>query len=87
MNSQKIQSVRKVVVCAALVLATAQLWSAPETAPADVEVAQRFVVALNAGKVQDMASNSSVPFAFRNQEWESAKDGSGFVHGKADDKL
>jgi hypothetical protein len=23
---------------------------------------------------------------FRNQEWESAKDGSGFVHGKADDK-
>jgi hypothetical protein len=87
MRFRRIRWVRNVVISAAIVLAAAQLWSAPGTAPADVEVAERFVVALNAGKVQDMASNSSVSFAFRNQEWESAKDGSGFVHGKTDDKL
>jgi hypothetical protein len=87
MAFHKIRKARNAVVCAALVLATAQLWSAPGTAPADAEVAERFVVALNAGKVQDMVSTSGVPFAFRSQEWESAQDGSGFVHGKAGDKL
>jgi hypothetical protein len=76
-----------VVVCIALVLAAVQLWSEPRPVPADVEVAERFVVALNTGNVQGMVSASGYPFVFRSQEWESAKDGSGFVHGRADDKI
>ncbi|HWY02174.1 MAG TPA: hypothetical protein VNX60_00795 [Candidatus Acidoferrum sp.] len=86
-NSEKTQRVRNVVVCIALVLATVQLWSDPRAIPADAQVAERFVVALNAGNVQGMVSASGCPFVFRNQEWESVKDGSGFVHGRADDKI
>jgi hypothetical protein len=74
------------VICAALVAVVPDLWSGPRTVPTDVEVAERFVVSLNHGNTRDLVSESECPFVFRNQEWESATDGSGFVHGKADDQ-
>lgn len=86
-SSEKTRRVSHVIACAAIVLASVQLWSKPKAAEADEDVAQRFVVALNAGNVKDMVSASGYPFVCRNQEWESAKDGSGFVHGKAEDKV
>lgn len=77
-----------VVICAVAVLVAVVpgLWSRPRAVPTDVEVAERFVAALNQGNTRDLVSDSGCPFVFRNQEWESAKDGSGFVHGRADDQ-
>jgi hypothetical protein len=85
--SEKERKVRNVVVCAVFVLAAVQLWSQLRAAPSDTDVAEGFVVALNAGNAQAMVSTSGYPFVFRNQEWESARDGSGFVRGKAEDKV
>lgn len=73
-------------VCGVLLLTALTLCHRADATETDVEVAQRFVVALNQGKVGEMVAMSACPFVFRNQEWESAKDGSGFVRGKADDK-
>jgi len=73
-------------LCLAVLLVSVPLWSKPAPEVKDVDVAEKFVVALNAGNAQAMASVSRQPFVFRNQEWASANDGSGFVHGKADDK-
>jgi hypothetical protein len=77
---------KRLLICVALVAVVPGLWSRPSAVPADVEVAERFVGALNKGDTRDLVSASGCPFVFRNQEWESAKDGSGFVHGKANDQ-
>lgn len=74
------------VLSLAILLASLPLWSKPAPVLKDVDVAEKFVVALNAGNAQTMASVCGRPFFFRNQEWASATDGSGFVHGKADDQ-
>jgi len=74
------------VICAILSAWSIGVWGRAGVAPTDVEVAEKFVVALNKSNAQEMGSASGCPFVFRNQEWESAKDGSGFVHGKVDDK-
>jgi len=69
-----------------LFVAAVALWSDAKVVPTDVEVAEKFVAALNHGSTEDLVSAAGYPFVFRNQEWESAKDGSGFVHGKSYDK-
>ena len=50
-------------------------------------VAGSFVQALNAKNVEGMAGLSVTPFRYRNQPWESAPDGSGFVLGKVEDRV
>ncbi len=44
------------------------------------------MAALNAGDVDAMMATSRVPFSFRNQEWQTAPDGAGFVLGAAKDR-
>ena len=50
-------------------------------------VARAFVQALNAKNVDGMAGLSVTPFRYRNQPWESAPGGSGFVLGKVEDRV
>jgi hypothetical protein len=85
-RNRMLRRVKVVVICAALIAGVPELWSRPRALPTDIELAERFVVALNEGNTRNLVSESRCPFVFRNQEWESAKDGSGFVHGRADDQ-
>lgn len=55
---------------------------APST-PADT--AKRFVVALNKKDVKTLANLSANPLWVRRQDWETARDGAGFVLGTATD--
>jgi hypothetical protein len=71
-------------VFATLLSISAVLWGL--VAPSDTELAEKFVSALNRGDTKGLVADSAYPFVFRNQEWESANDGSGFVHGKAEDR-
>ncbi len=77
---------RSVFILAVLFAGAAEVWGHPRAVATDTEVAEKFVVDLNKGNTQELIAVSGVPFVFRNQEWESAKDGSGFVHGRAEDK-
>jgi len=77
---------RILILCTLIIPAAFQLGCRPSRVPKDVAVAERFVASLNAGSLQDMLALSDWPFVFRTQEWQSASDGSGFVHGKANDK-
>src|ERR1700731_2760745 len=86
-SSTKVPRVRNVIVWAALALSAVSVRGEPRAVPEDVDVAERFVVALNTGNVEKLVSASGCPFVFRNQEWESAKDGSGYIHGRSDDKV
>jgi len=52
-----------------------------------INEAEKFLLALNAKDVNAMLAVSGEPFLFRNQEWESAQDGIGFVLGEAKDKI
>jgi hypothetical protein len=58
--------------------------SAPSVAPG--QQAEQFVAALNAGSVDRMMAASRSPFGLRDQAWETAPDGEGFVLGKSDDR-
>jgi len=46
-----------------------------------------FVQALNARDIDLMAEFAATPFRFRDQEWKSAPDGSGFVRGAATERV
>ncbi len=48
--------------------------------------ADAFVGALNAGNVTVLMEVSADPLFFRNQQWQSASDGSGFVLGQVKDE-
>ena len=50
-------------------------------------VATGFVAALNSKDVGAMSKLSTTPFRYRNQDWESAADGSGFVRGKSTERV
>ena len=52
-----------------------------------VEQAQRFVLALNDKNIEAMLAVAATPFVYRNQEWVSASDGSGFKLGAAADRV
>jgi hypothetical protein len=45
--------------------------------------AQGFVQALNGKNIGAMSERATTPFSFRNQAWESASDGAGYVLGRA----
>jgi hypothetical protein len=49
--------------------------------------ASAFVQTLNAKNVAGMTALAAIPFRYRNQPWESAPDGSGFVLGKTEDRV
>lgn len=51
------------------------------------EVARKFVISLNHRDMEALAGLSATPLWIRQQDWESAKDGAGFVLGKANDIL
>ena len=53
--------------------------------PSPAEVAAKFVISLNHKDMETLASLSAAPLWVRQQDWESAKDGAGFVLGKASD--
>ena len=57
------------------------------SAPSESQLAETFVRALNEGNVERMVEVSRAPFFFRDQKWESAPDGSGFVTGSSADKV
>lgn len=46
-----------------------------------------FVQALNAKDIDSMAEFAATPFRVRNQPWENAPDGSGFVLGAATERV
>ena len=52
----------------------------------DVSLAKHFVEALNAKDVDAMMRMTASPFRLRDQKWETAKDGYGFVLGKSADR-
>lgn len=49
------------------------------------EVARKFVISLNHKDMVTLARLSATPLWVRQQDWESAKDGAGFVLGRAND--
>lgn len=51
------------------------------------EAANQFVKAINQNDVQALLRLSTPPFYVHNQQWESAKDGYGFVLGKRDQMI
>lgn len=48
-----------------------------------VEQAQQIRIAINNNDLEIFRTLSAIPLTIRNQEWESAKDGTGFVLGAA----
>ena len=69
------------------IVACLVIWGC-QSAPVDPgPVAASFVEALNAKNVDAMAGLSATPFRYRNQPWESARDGSGFVLGTVEDRI
>ena len=61
---------------------------APEGSRADaIRAAETFIAALNDENVAALARVSQTPFAFREQEWTNAPDGSGFVLAEAKDRV
>ena len=50
-------------------------------------VAASFVQALNAKGLPQMTALAGTPFRYRNQPWQSASDGSGYVLGPAQDRV
>jgi hypothetical protein len=58
-----------------------------QPAPRPIDQASRFIQALNAKDAQRMAEVSATPFRFRNQAWQSAPDGGGFVLGNAEERV
>jgi hypothetical protein len=69
------------------------LWTLPIACAAlrqgggGVDQAQAFIRALDAGNVDAMMASSEEPFYVRTQEWESARDGIGFVLGDPKDEV
>lgn len=51
------------------------------------EVARKFVISLNHKDMESLVGLSATPLWIRRQDWESAKDGGGFVLGKVNDIL
>ena len=49
------------------------------------EVARKFVISLNHKDMGALVGLSATPLWIRQQDWESAQDGTGFVFGKAHD--
>ena len=71
-----------------LCLVACLMLSGCQSAPVEPgPVAGSFVQALNAKNVDGMAGLSVTPFRYRNQPWESAPDGAGFVLGKVEDRV
>jgi hypothetical protein len=60
---------------------------ASQALPPPADQAARFVRALNAKDTEAMAEVSGIPFRFRNQQWASAPDGTGFVLGNAEERV
>jgi hypothetical protein len=52
-----------------------------------IDQASRFIEALNAKNTGRMAEVAGTPFRFRNQSWQSAPDGGGFVLGEAQERV
>jgi len=69
-------------------ISAARPGSAPQASnrPDGAAIASRFIKALNAKDVAGMTALTERPFVYRAQEWETAKDGSGFELGAAADK-
>lgn len=58
------------------------------SAPVDPQpLARTFVEALNAKDVSALTRLAGIPFRYRNQPWQSAPDGSGYVLGATRDRL
>jgi hypothetical protein len=55
--------------------------------PRPIDQASRFIEALNAKDTDRMAQVAGTPFRFRNQAWQSAPDGAGFVLGEAEERV
>jgi hypothetical protein len=66
---------------AALLLGTTACSGESAVQLSSAESATAFVEALNAGAVDRLIALVDTPFSFREQNWESAPDGAGFVLG------
>lgn len=51
------------------------------------EVARKFVISLNHKDMESLVGLSATPLWIRQQDWENARDGGGFVLGKVNDVL
>jgi hypothetical protein len=74
---------------AAVLIVSANLITACRGASAadDAQQAEKFIQALNDKDVNRMMEACATPFFYRNQEWKSAPDGSGFVLGASKDVI
>ena len=77
--------VKAVVILGLLIGCGACGSSQPTPRPSDQ--ASRFIQALNAKDTGGMAEVSGLLFRFRNQAWESAPDGAGFILGSAEERV
>lgn len=75
---------RLVAISAAFLLALAVACT-PTDAPSAAAVATKFVAGINRGDVATIVGLCAEPLHVRQQDWESARDGAGFVLGKSRD--
>lgn len=61
--------------------------SSSQPTPGPIDQASRFIEALNAKDAGRMAEVAGTPFRFRNQAWQSAPDGAGFVLSGAEERV
>src|SRR5690349_3042163 len=61
--------------------------AAPGTPVEPGPAAASFVRALNGRGLQQMEALATTPFRYRNQPWQSAPDGSGYVLGPVEDRV
>lgn len=77
---------KSTIILAQLLLIVVSTAACTKTQPASpAEVAAKFVVSLNHKDMDTLVALSATPLWVRQQDWESAKDGAGFVLGKVND--
>lgn len=77
---------KSAIILAYIFLLAVNTGACTKTEPASTaQVAGKFVISLNHKDMDTLARLSATPLWVRQQEWESAKDGAGFVLGKVND--
>ena len=77
---------KSTIILAHIFLILVSTIACTKTQPASpAEVSAKFVMSLNHKDMDTLVRLSATPLWVRQQDWESAKDGAGFILGKAND--
>ena len=83
----KALGVGRTIAILALVLGSVNVSCSYSDKRDDVKTAEEFIAALNAHDVETMLRTTMTPFLYQSQEWETAKDGSGFILGRIEEQI